>query len=311
MKKEITYKSKDNITDIHASIWIPDGEIKCILQISHGMLEHIDRYDEFAENLNKKGILVCGNDHLGHGLSVIDKEHYGYFASKNARQILINDVYELTTIIKKDYPNIPYFMLGHSFGSFIARNYLTSYSESLTGIIITGTAHHSKLKLIFAKCLTKIISFYKTGPFYRSKFLYKCTTGNYKKYFKNNENNSWLTKDKDYLVNFIKDPRCTFKFTCNGYHTMFDLILHSNDKYKKIKKDLPILLLSGKDDPVGNFGKSITKINKIYKKRGLTNVKYKIYNGLRHALLNEVEKVIVINDITQFINNNCMKKENK
>lgn len=304
MKKDITYKSKDNITDIHATIWIPEGEIKAILQLSHGMCEHIIRYQEFAEYMNKQGILVCGNDHLGHGDSVIDKDHYGYFASKNSRQILVDDLYEFTKIITNDYPNIPLFILGHSFGSFILRNYLSEHSNIPTGVILTGTAVHSKPKLLFAILITNIITFYKRTPFYRSKYLENITTGKFKQYFINNKHFSWLTKDNDYINEYLKDPKCRFRFTCNGYKTLFELLLHANDKYKTIKKDLPILILSGKDDPVSNFGKSITKLNTIYKKQGLTNIKYKIYNGLRHSLLNESDKIIVINDIIQFINTN-------
>lgn len=312
MRKDITYKSKDNITDIHATIWVPTTNIKAIVQISHGMVEHKDRYEALALHLNEQGFLVCANDHLGHGDSVIDKEHYGYFAAKDSANILVEDTYTLTKTVKEEYPNIPYFILGHSFGSFIIRNYIQKYSNEIDGVILSGTANHSKIKMIFAKCLAGIISLYKGGPFYRSKYLEKTTTGNFNKYFKSNIKFCWLTKDYKFLEDYGKDPKCRFKFTINAYQTMFTLIKNANNNYKNVRKDLPILLLSGKDDPVSNFGKSIIDLNNFYKKKKLTNVKYKIYNGLRHLIFDETEKVIVINDLVQYINLNILNKtENK
>lgn len=311
MRKDITYKSKDNITDIHATIWIPTTEIKAIIQLSHGMVEHKDRYESLALHLNEQGFLVCANDHLGHGDSIVDKDHLGYFAAKDSATILVDDTYSLTKIVKDEYPNIPIFILGHSFGSFIIRNYLPKYSNEIDGVILSGTANHSKLKMNFAKMVASIISIYKGGQFYKSKYLEKATTGNFNKYFKNNIKFSWLTKDYQYLEDYGKDPKCRFRFTINAYQAMFTLIKNANKNYKNVKKDLPILLLSGKDDPVTDFGKSVIKLNNFYKKLKFTNVKYKIYNGLRHSIFNEKEKVIVINDLVQFINLNILKqKEN-
>lgn len=311
MKKEITYKSKDNITTIHATVWIPETEIKGIIHLSHGMIEHMEKYEEFALHMNKQGFLVCGNDHLGHGSSVIDREHYGYFAAKNASNILVDDMYELTKLIKEEYPNIPYIIYGHSFGSFILRNYLQKYSNELTATIIAGTAEHNKLFLLYGKIAAKVIAFYKRGPFYRSKYLEKQTTGRFRQYYKNTAAFSWLTKNNEYMESYKTDPKCHFRFTCNAYETMFDLLLKANNNLKNIKKDLPILIISGKDDAVSNFGTAAIKLNTLYKKKGLTNVKLKIYNGLRHSLLHEPEKVIVLNDITQFINSIINQKENQ
>lgn len=308
MKEEITYKSNDGITNIHAVIWKPTINIKAILQISHGMIEHIGRYEAFALELNKHGILVCGNDHLGHGSSVIDKDHYGYFAEKNGDTIVVDDLHTLTEEMKKNYPNIPYFLLGHSMGSFIARNYLAKYGTELNGALIVGTAYHSNLKMTGAKILTSIIQFYKRGWFYRSKYIENKTNGSYYKHFENNTNHHcWLTNDKNIIASYENDPLNKFRFTCNGYYTLFSLIKSANKNYKTIDKNLPLILLSGKDDPVGNFGKDIFKIYNDYKKVGL-NAKMKIYNNMRHEIINEVNKVIVINDIINFINDNLTSK---
>lgn len=311
MKKDINYKSHDNITTINACIWEPITEVKAIVQISHGMVEHIGRYEKLAEELNKVGILVCGNDHLGHGKSVIDKDHYGYFAAKKSSKILVDDVHSLTELVKKDYPNVPYFVLGHSMGSFIIRNYIQEYSNEVDGAIIVGSAFHSQCFMGFSKFVTVIDKFYHGGWFYRSRYLKKTTTNTFTKKFEEGKTNPncWLTKDENVLRDYANDPYTHFTFTSNAYYTMFSLIKEccKFSKIKKIRKDLPILIMSGKDDPVGDFGEGVLKLENAYKKAKIKDVKVKLYNGVRHEVLNERERVIAINDIIQFVNMNILK----
>lgn len=300
MIKEVVYKSKDNITDIHAVLWIPDKNIKAILQISHGMIEHILRYEDFALEMNKHGILVCGNDHLGHGDSVIDKKHLGYFAKKNSSDILVDDLYSLTDIVKKRYKDIPIFLLGHSMGSFIARNYIAKYGEEINGAIIIGTGNQSTLKLDMALLATDIIKTFK-GEFYTSKFLANQTTDGFHRYFKEDNKHSWLSTNEKVIIDYAKDPKTYFKFTCNGHKTLFTLIKNAKKSSKNIPKTLPIMILSGKDDPVGNFGKDIIKLYNTYKKLNIKNVEYKLYDNMRHEIINETNNKIVYNDIINFI----------
>lgn len=308
MLNEIKYQSKDNITEIHAVMWIPTTKVTAIIQIEHGMSEYIKRYEGLAEILNEKGILVCGEDHLGHGESVIDSDHYGYIAAKRGDRILIRDAKTLTEIMKKQYPNVPYYILGHSFGSFIARNYMAE-NDDVNGVIIMGSSYQSPLKMNLAIMLTCIEQFYHHGWFYRSKLLHRLTIDNFKKYFEDKRKYSWLTKNEEVLTTFEKDPLCNFEFTCNGYLNMFRLIKRSNKKktYKNTDKDLPILIMSGNDDPVGDFKTGVLKVDKLYKKAKFNNIKLKIYNGMRHNLLDEPERIIVINDIITFINTNNLK----
>lgn len=305
MKEEITYKSNDNITNIRAILWKPIGEISAIVQISHGMVEYIDRYEKFASILNKKGILVCGNDHLGHGHSVTSTKNLGYFAVKNSDKILVDDLYSLTKIMKNKYPNIPYFLLGHSMGSFIARNYLTYYSEDLTGSILVGSGYKSAPLMNFALSLTWLTQFYHHGWMYRSPLLFKLTNGSFHKRFEEGNDNPlcWLTTDNAVINEYKSNPLSNFRFTCNGYQTLFKLIKRSCNKKaaKNINKNLPILILSGKDDPVGNFGKDIYKIEHLYKSVGIKNINIKLYNGMRHEILNEKENVLPTTDILNFI----------
>ncbi len=305
MKEEIYYKSNDGITDIHAIIWKPTNEIKAIVQISHGMVEHINRYETFAKYLNNQGILVCGNDHLGHGKSVIDKDHYGYFCAKKQDKVVVDDVHELTMKIKKDYPNIPIYLLGHSMGSFIARNYIDYYSNELTGCIIIGSSYKSKTYMNICKIITWFTQFYHHGWFYRSPFLYKRTNTAFAKKFEEGKENPhcWLTNDQSVIESFKDDELANFRFTCNAYYGLFTLLKKACSKRlaKKIDHNLKLYILSGNEDPVGNFGKDIYKIEKQYKKVGIKNVKIKLYNGMRHELLNETNKLLVMNDIANFI----------
>ena len=304
MKKEITYKSKDEQTTINAVIWSPETEPIGIIQILHGMNEHINRYENTAAFYVQQGYVVCGHDCLGHGKSVIDKDHYGYFAKKDSKNILIEDAYEMTKLVKAEYPNLPVTLLGYSFGSTIARNYIQTHSEDINNVVLIGSPNHSKLKMIYAIIHAKVISFYKRGEFYRSKNLENLTTGSFKKYYKTKNKIAWMSKDEDFLNSLTADPYCKYRFTVNGYVGMFKMILSANSKLKDVtNKNLPIFLMTGKDDPVTKFGAATIKLDSIYKKKGFTNVRYKIYNGLRHYLLNEVERSIILNDIFFFMKN--------
>ena len=308
MFNEVNYQSKDNITEIHAVMWVPTKKVTAILQIEHGMSEYINRYEGLAKILNDKGILVCGEDHLGHGKSVIDADHYGYIAAKSGDKILVDDAVSLTEIMKKKYPGVPYYILGHSFGSFIARDYIAKYDD-INGCIIMGSSYQNQIKMRFAIIFTYIEQFYHHGWFYRSKLLHRITVGNLERFFEEKRKNCWITKNSEVLTSFEGDPLCNFNFTCNGYLNMFRLIKQCNRKktYNNTDKDLPLFIASGKDDPIGRFGTGVLKIDKLYKKAKFNNVKLKIYNGMRHGLLNEPERIIVINDIMTFINTNNLK----
>lgn len=302
MKKEITYKSNDTLTDIHAVIWEPVNPPIGIIQILHGMNEHIERYEHVAKYYNDQGFVVCGHDILGHGKSVIDNDHRGYFAKKKAPQILIDDAHELTVKVKELHPNLPVTLLGYSFGSLIARNYLKQYSEEINKLILIGSPNHGKFKMLYGKVAATFVSLYKGGPFYRSRFLENQTTGSFKKYYKTNNKIAWMSKDEAFLTDYVNDPLCRYRFTVNGYKTMFSLISKANSKLKKVpNKDIPILILSGKDDPVTNMGEAAIKLNEIFKKKKFTRSRYKTYNTMRHSLFNEVEKDIVLNDILFFL----------
>ena len=302
-KEEFYFDSNDGSTKIRALRFIPDGEVKAVLQISHGMVEFIDRYENFAEYLTNNGFLVTGNDHLGHGGSVKDKSDWGYFG-KDGYNVVLNDLLKLTNITKELYPNVPYFLLGHSMGSFLARLYTIKYGNQLNGAIIMGTGQQSKGTLGVAKFLTKLVEKSK-GERYRSRFLNGLALGAYNKKWEPSDTHvDWLTKDKDVCDWYYHEPRCHFIFTTNGFYNLFSLIEQIVDikNIEQMPKDLPILVTSGEDDPVGNFGKDPTTLANIYKEVGIKDVELKLYPNDRHEILNEFDKDEVYKDLLDWLN---------
>ena len=304
MKKvHIQYLSHDHKTLIHAVRWIPDQEVRGILQISHGMVEFIERYEEFAESMTKKGFLVTGNDHLGHGESIRSKEQYGFFAEKNGNSVLLLDLYQLQRKTKELYPDVPYFLLGHSMGSFLARQYLCLYGKELDGAIIMGTGYHSHFEAKLGMQLTKMIAAVK-GWGYRSRFVNALAFGSYNRKFRpGRTDKDWLTKDEKIVDDYINDERCQFLFTLNGYyHLFFSLAKLSNKDYiQKMTKNLPVLFVSGEDDPVGDFGKGVKKVADMFKESGMKQVSCKLYPNDRHEILNELDRKKIYQDLYEWI----------
>ena len=301
-KEEFSYKSTNGKDDIRAVRYIPDGEVKAILQIAHGMVEFIDRYEGFAAFLTDRGYLVTGNDHLGHGGSVKSKEDWGYFGDDGYEHVL-QDMFELTKITKELYPDKPYYLLGHSMGSFFARNYLTEYGNELNGAIIMGTGLEPSYKIRGGMMICSLIALFK-GWRHRSEFVNNMAFGSYNKKFEPARTRAdWLSRDEELVDWYVNEEKCSFKFTLNGYYHMFRCILnlHNKEALKKIPEDLDILFVSGQDDPVGTFGKEVEYSVKTLKDVGLKKIKCKLYPEDRHEILNELDKENVYEDLYRWM----------
>lgn len=298
-KQHFTYLSSDHVTFIHAVRWIPDGEIRGILQISHGMVEFVERYEDFAAYLTEKGILVTGNDHLGHGESVRTKEDYGYFAKDNGNMALVRDIHRLRKMTEELYPDIPYFLLGHSMGSFLARQYLCVYGQGLSGAVIMGTGYHARTEIMAALGITKALAGVK-GWHHRSRVVDLLAFGGYNRGQRHpRTDRDWLTKDEKIVDAYIADERCQFMFTLNAYYNMFLGLykLTLPDYLANMPKKLPVLFVSGADDPVGNYGKGVRKVCGDFRKMGMRHVELRLYPGDRHEILNETDREDVYRDI--------------
>lgn len=298
-KEEFYYDSTSKTTKIHAIRYIPDGEIKAILQIAHGMVEYIERYEAFAVFLCSKGFLVTGNDHLGHGQSVNSKEEWGYFAKEDGNRAVLHDVYQLTKITKEKYPDIPYFLLGHSMGSFYARQYLCEFGNELTGAIIMGTGCQPLALVQTGRLLTQIVALFK-GWKYRCGFINNIAFGSYNKHFEPaRTTKDWLSKDTEIVDKYVADERCNFIFTVNAYYNMFTGISRLYDKnlLSNMPKELPVFFVAGEDDPVGDYGKGVLKVADMVRNAGLKNLAVKLYPTDRHEILNETDRDQVYLDL--------------
>lgn len=304
--KEFKIPSTDNVNNLHVYCWEPDGKPSAIVQISHGMTEHLKRYDDFASFLTKNGILVIGNDHLGHGLTA-KEEDYGYFGTNRSKTV-VDDLYEITKYAKKTYcsdgDKIPYILFGHSMGSFMARRYISTYGRELSGVVICGTGSQPKPVLAMGLMLTRIIGAIK-GDRHKPDLLKTIAFGSYNKRFTSPESEyAWLTRREDIVRKYEADKMCTFDFTVNGYKTLFESIeyIQNEENVNNIPKSLPVLFISGADDPVGNYGQGVNQVYKQYEKKNFESVQIKIYPECRHELLNEINHEEVYNDVLSFIN---------
>lgn len=303
-KEDLYFNSRDREHKLHAIRWVPEAEKPvCILQIVHGMTEYIDRYDEFARYMAERGILVVGDDHLGHGKSVRAGEPYGYFCKHDAPTVLVRDEHRLKKLMQKKYADVPYIILGHSMGSFITRNYLLRYGKGIDGVIIMGTGMPPKPVLLTGIALSTIQGLVYGGD-HVCKFIDKISFGSYNKRIDmTKEPGNWLSKNEENLMKYAGDPMCSFTFTANGFQTMFRLIynLHDREKLKKMPPELPVIFLSGEDDPVGDYGKAVKQVYQSFREIGMENVQIKLYPKDRHEILNELDREDVYGDIYRWI----------
>lgn len=311
MKNEFYYPSKDGNTEIHTIEWKPEGEVRGIIQICHGMSEYVERYDEFARFLCANGYYVVGNDHLGHGRSVQSNSEYGYFSEKYGNICLIGDMHALRQRTAKKYPDLPYFMLGHSMGSALVRQYIQLYGNGLAGVILMGIiADHSRPVLCAGKGLCRVLRTFRGGH-YRSRVMDRMVTGPYNKKYKPARTRAdWITSDEERLEKYVNDPLCSFTFTVNAYYNLLhglQKIRHKENLFMMPKR-LSILLLSGSDDPVGKNGKGIVRLYERYKRLGVRDVTFNLYQGDRHELLNETDRQQVMSDINEWLDEHMPKK---
>ena len=302
MKKEFYFPSKDGMTQIHVVEWIPEGEVKAVLQIAHGMVEHIARYDSFAAYLSEHGIYVVGNSHLGHGKSLISSEKMGYFAAPNGNECVVGDIHQLRTLSQKKYPDVPYFVMGHSMGSFLMRQYLGMYGEGLSGAIIMGTGEQPDPILAAGKLVCKLIAAFK-GWEHRSAFVNSLVIGGFEKEM----GKGWLSRNEENVKKYAKDPMSGFVFTLNAFYHMFDGMskMNAQEKSGKLPKELPVFFVAGAEDPVGAHGKGVETVYKRYVSKGAKCASIKLYPEDRHEILNEVDKDMVYQDLLDWILKNA------
>ena len=298
--REIVYEASNGEHKIYALIWEPEKAVKGVFQISHGMNEYAERYGEFAGFLTSNGFAVCANDHAGHGKSV--NKTRGYFGKTDGWRHLVDDMYKLHELVCGDYADLPYFMLGHSMGSFLARAYCAIYGSSLTGAIFSGTSD-APWNLPFGRLLDRLaIKF--GGAESEGKIFSRMSSGSYNNKFKPNRTGSdWLTRDAGKITDFLNDERSKFTFTNSGYGDLFGVLSFISQKNwaQSLPGQLPVLLFSGSEDPLSEGGKGVFKVFKRLTAAGCQDVTLKLYGQGRHEMLNEINRREVYADILNWM----------
>ena len=303
-KEEFYFDSRDGQSKIHAVRYTPEQkEVIGVVQIIHGMAEYVERYEELAEFFTDKGFVVTGDDHLGHGKSVPQGGSFGYFCEQDPATVVVRDVHRLKKMTQSLYPGVPYIILGHSMGSFILRNYLCRYGTGISGAVIVGTGMQSPAVIKLSKAVTALQKRF-CGSKHVGKFIDKAAFGSYNKRFEPVRTPAdWLSRNEANVDRYVADPLCGFVFTVNGFETLFELIsrIQKRENLEKVPKTLPVFMVAGGDDPVGEFGEGVKRAFASLKDVGLTNIQMKLYEKDRHELLNEVDRDVVMQDIYDWI----------
>jgi len=286
-KREFYFTSSDGISRVYAEICVPDVPARAVILLSHGMIDHVGRYEYLKEEFTRRGFIVAGNDHIGHGRTAPDADSLGVMPKEGAYRI-VDDLYTVNRTLAEEFPHLPRVLLGHSMGSFMARLYAARYGESIDGIIIHGTGGKNPA-LGAGKMLVNLIAKFK-GDGHRSELVRSLAFGAYNKRFDPEEGpDAWLTTRSELVRDRATDPYTTFTFSLSGYRELFRALGECNSKkhFDAYPKELPTLVISGADDPVGDYGKGTEWVHGQLYLAGVRNLTLKLYDGARHELFNE------------------------
>lgn len=294
--QEFFFPSADGAHQVHAVLWLPEGPARGMVQLVHGICEYVKRYEPFARFLTQQGFAVCGNDHLGHGQTAAGPEEYGYFENWFH---LVADVRALRVQMGEKFPDLPYYILGHSMGSFVTRTYLIDYPGTLTGCVLSGTGQEPGATVALGKFLTGL-----GDPRKVNKLFNKLSLGAYNKAFKPTRTPSdWICRDEAVVDTYLADPLCNFPTTAGMNHAMMTGLRYIAKKknLEKMDKGTPIYFFAGDKDPVGAMGKGVRKVAGWFREAGCRDVTVKLYPGGRHEMLNETNKAQVFQDVLAWL----------
>lgn len=305
IRTNFTYPSSDG-TEINVYKWTPkEEEIKGIVQISHGMAETAIRYERFAKVLNQNGYIVYANDHRGHGNTAENIESLGYLGDNDGFNLLIGDIAKLSDIIREENGDLRIYLFSHSMGSFAAQRYIMDFKDKIDGLVLSGSNGEQGFTLNIARTIAKIEMLIR-GRKGKSKLMNTLSFGAYNKKFKPEKTGSeWLSRDEEEVKKYIEDPYCGTIFPTSFYYDFLESLQYIEDEsnFKKIPKDLPILIISGEEDPVGDSGKGLKKLYNRYKEAGVKDLAIKLYPGARHEILNEINRNEVMDDVVNWLDN--------
>lgn len=293
--------STDGVHELIGRIYLPQGQPVGVFQVVHGMTEHIARYDGFMRKMADAGYICFGYDHLGHGLTAKDDSELGFIAHRDGWKYLCDDVAKYSDEVRSEYgKDLPYYLLGHSMGSFIVRVACIRNAKP-DKLIVMGTGGPNPVGGI-GLFLAKTIRLF-CGERHYSNMFDNIAFGSYNKRFADeNDSRAWLSKDRDNRIRYAADKFCTFRFTISAMTDLMELNNRCNAKswFKGLNAKMPVLLVSGEEDPVGNYGVGVKDVYGKLQEAG-ADVRMKLYPTYRHEILNEDCKDEVVQDILQFL----------
>ena len=296
--------SNDGVSSVSCMLYLPEGEIRGVVQLVHGMVEHKERYTDFMAYLAENGFACCIHDHLGHGHTARSEEEQGYFGEPSGWRNLVMDVVRFCRLTQSrtELKGKPYFLFGHSMGSFVARLAAVELEGALTGAIFCGTCGERKEAALAVKLVESIIR--RQGPMVRPKIIDTLMFGSYNKHFGPvYTGKEWLSRNLAVGRSHAQDPLCGFLFTAAGYKDLLRLIIECNTRgwYAAMDESLPVLLNGGAMDPVSDYGKGVAQVARRLRTAGCADVTLKLYPGARHEILNELNKAEVYADILSWL----------
>lgn len=298
MKKKLLLSNCDNL-NLEVVIMEPKEEAKAIIQFSHGMAEHKERYYHFMKYLASHGYICAIHDHRGHGTSIKEPTDLGYFYTKDYNYI-VNDLHQVTQYLKETYPDKDIYLFSHSMGTLVSRIYLKKYDADIKKLVLSGPPTYNK-HAHAGLILANVSNIFKGGN-YRNEFLNKLTFGTYNKDYE--KENSWLSTNETEVEKYNTSQYCGYTFTNNGFINLYKLMLQAFKKnYQVNNQNLKIFLIAGSDDPVIQSKEKFNELKEFLSKIGYSNIKSKLYENMRHEILNETNNELVYEDVLNFFDN--------
>lgn len=302
IKDSFTLTASDGFS-IVVHRWLPDGKPNGVLQISHGMAEFAMRYDHFAEAAVKAGMAVFAQDHRGHGETAGTLDRLGYLADRGGFERVAQDLREVTLHVQGLFPGLPIFLFGHSFGSFVSQMYIERFGDLLSGCVLSGTRGPDPLTVAGGRLMAGLVCLFR-GKKRPSPFLTALSFGTYNARIPGAKSpNSWLSRDEGEVERYDASPWTGFTCTSGFYRDLMHglSLIHRTASIRAIPRALPVLIMSGSDDPVGGYGKTVSRLAELYRAAGMGRVHLKLYEGGRHEMLNETNKAEVVADVLAWI----------
>lgn len=293
-----TLKSEQDGLELSLMMVRPEGEVRALVQIAHGMCEHKERYEEFMRYLAARGCLCVINDHRGHGASLRKPEDLGYFY-ENGDRALVEDLHQITLWMRAKWPNLPLILLGHSMGSLAARAYCERYDGDLDALVLVGSpGGRAKAAIACGLALIRVLSALR-GDRHRSTLLQNMTTGVFARRFPDAEHScAWISANLDNVIAYEADPLCNFSFTLNGNRALMKLLWRAYDlSPRRAKPELPVRFFSGADDPCAPDARGFERALACMRRAGYRNVAGRMFPGMRHEILNERDREAVFETV--------------